>query len=129
VQKNFQITKISKNFPHHSGNLYMKIKDEILGKDYELSLVFENKDSIKTLNKIYRNKNKSTDVLSFPLTEKKGEILICPEEAKKEAKKFKRDYENFILFLFIHALCHLKGMAHGSKMEKEEKKFRLKFKV
>lgn len=107
----------------------MEIKNEILGEDYELSLVFENKKTMQTLNKVYRNKDKSTDVLSFPLSETKGEILICPEETKKEAKKFNRDYENFVLFLFIHALCHLKGMTHGSKMEKEEKKFRLKFNV
>jgi probable rRNA maturation factor len=129
VSKNFQISKISKDFPPHSGNLFMEIKNEILGEDYELSLVFENKKTMQTLNKVYRNKDKSTDVLSFPLSETKGEILICPEETKKEAKKFNRDYENFVLFLFIHALCHLKGMTHGSKMEKEEKKFRLKFNV
>jgi probable rRNA maturation factor len=107
----------------------MKIKDFTLGKKYNLSLVFENKKRMLLLNKIYRNKNKTTDVLSFPLEKTKGEIFICLSECKKEAKKFGRDFENFVLFLFIHALCHLKGMTHGSKMEKEERKIREKFKV
>jgi len=34
----------------------------------------------------------------------------------------------FIIYLFIHGLLHLKGFAHGKKMEKEEEKIRLKFK-
>ena len=107
----------------------MKIKDSVLGKKYNLSLVFTDKTKIKLLNNIYKNKNKPTDILSFPLSKKEGEIFICPTETKKEAKKFGRDFENFTLFLFIHGLCHLKGMTHGSKMEQEEKKIRLKFKV
>lgn len=129
MPKNFQITNTIKDTPPHSGNLFMKIKNFTLGENYDLSLVFQDKKKMLLLNNIYRNKKKTTDVLSFPLEKEKGEIFICLSECKKEAKKFKRDYDNFVLFLFIHALCHLKGMTHGSKMEKEEEKIRLEFKV
>jgi Predicted metal-dependent hydrolase len=51
-------------------------------------------------------------VLSFPLSESSGEIFICPSEAKKTGFS--------IAELFIHALCHLKGMDHGVTMERTE---------
>jgi probable rRNA maturation factor len=70
-----------------------------------------------------------TDILSFPLSENEGEIYINPATARKEAKKFDRPYDNFILFLLIHGLVHLKGYEHGAIMESIETRFRKKFKV
>jgi ssRNA-specific RNase YbeY (16S rRNA maturation enzyme) len=46
---------------------------------------------------------------------------------KLEAKKFDREYENFLGFLFIHGLVHLKGYDHGSTMESIEIQFRKQF--
>ena len=103
------------------------IKDEILGKDYDLSFAFVGPKEIRRLNKIYRNIDKPTDILSFPLDKKEGEIYICKSEARKEAKKFDRKYENFIDFLVIHGMVHLKGYDHSSTMERIESKFRKKF--
>jgi len=105
------------------------IKKVILGSKYELSLIFCNSKKIQTLNKIYRNINQPTDILSFPLSKTSGEIFICKSETRKMAKEFSRSYENFLLFLFIHGLVHLKGHDHGPKMEKVEEKFRKKFRV
>jgi len=105
------------------------IKKAVLGNKYELSLVFTTPQKIKLLNKIYRNINKPTDILSFPLSKTSGEIFICKSEAKKEMLKFGRSYKNFLTFLFIHGCVHLKGFNHGEKMEKIEAKFRKKFKV
>ena len=112
-----------------SPTLWEKIKIEILGSNYELSLVFVSPKKIQELNRIYRNINKPTDILSFPLSKTSGEIFICKSAARKEAVKFDRAYENFLTFLFIHGLVHLKGYDHGDKMEKIEKKFRYKFGV
>lgn len=109
--------------------LWEKIKVAILGSKYELSLVFTTPQKIQKLNKIYRNINKPTDILSFPLSKTTGEIFICKSEARKEAVKFSRTYSNFLLFLYIHGLIHLKGYNHGKKMEKLEEKFRKKFKI
>lgn len=105
------------------------IKDEILGPDYELSLVFTTPAHIKKLNKIYRNKEKATDILSFPLSKDSGEIYICLSESKKEAVKFERSDENFLLFIFIHGCVHLKGHDHGGTMESIEENIRNKFGV
>lgn len=103
------------------------IKKAILGKEYELSFAFISPEEIQKLNLTYRNINKPTDILSFPLSVTEGELYICLEEAKKEASKFDRPFENFLSFLFIHGCVHLKGYDHGSTMESIETKFRTKF--
>ncbi len=108
---------------------FLEMKNAAMGKSYELSLVFIGERRSKKLNTEYRNKHKSGNVLSFPLDKKTGEIFICPVRARREAKSFDRKYENFIAFLFIHGLCHLKGMDHGSTMEKAEEKIRAQFGV
>jgi len=110
-------------------SLFDQIKKAILGNKYELSLVFITPKKIRRLNKIYRNMDKPTDILSFPLSKTSGEIFICRSEAKKEMVKFARSYNNFLTFLFIHGLVHLKGYKHGQMMEKMEAKFRKIFKV
>lgn len=108
---------------------FAKIKEEALGKDYSLSLVFIGKKKSATLNYSYREKNKPTNILSFPLDKKTGEIFITLELTREEAKKFERKHDNFIAFLFIHGLMHLKGMEHGSRMEEAEAKLRRQFLV
>lgn len=105
------------------------MKKAILGSEYELSFSFISPLKIKQLNKTYRQINKPTDILSFPLSKKSGEILICKSEAKKKMREFDQPYENFLDFLFIHGCVHLKGLDHGAKMEAVEKKFRKKFRI
>ena len=103
---------------------FLLMKEKVLGKDYELSLVFVGPTKIRNLNRVYRNKDKVTDILSFPLTKNSGEIFICLRDAKSKAKKIPRRTKNekdYLGFLFIHGLLHLKGLDHGSRMEREEK--------
>ncbi|MHB1330410.1 MAG: rRNA maturation RNase YbeY [Minisyncoccota bacterium] len=90
-----------------------EIKEAILGKDYELSLVFCKNTLSKKLNRDYRGKDEPTNVLAFPLSKKSGEVFINTEYLKGFT----------IEHLYIHALLHLKGMRHGAKMESEEKRF------
>jgi probable rRNA maturation factor len=120
---NFTKWKIPKNL------LFQEIKDQALSKKYELSLVFVGKKRIKKLNQKYRLKDKVTDILSFPLTENSGEIFICIEKCKTACKKFDRNLTNFVVFLFIHGLMHLKGMEHSDKMERAEEKIRERFDI
>ena len=108
---------------------YLSIKNEVLGKDYNLTLSFVTPKHIQKLNKIYRNIDKPTDILSFPLSKNEGEIYICKSETRKEAKNFDRGYENFLDFLFIHGCVHLKGHDHSATMESIEVEVRKKFKV
>lgn len=105
------------------------MKIAALGKNYSLSLVFVGDSRSRKLNQAYRNKNKPTNILSFPYEKNEGEIFINLSKAKNEAKLFDREYENFVAFLFIHGLMHLKGMDHGSTMEKAEAKLRKQFRV
>ena len=107
--------------------LFTAMKQEVLGKHYDLSMAFISEEKIKKLNLTYRNKNEPTDILSFPLSKHEGEIYICLKQARKEAKKFGRKYENFLGFLFIHGLVHLKGFDHGSTMDDIEARFQKKF--
>ena len=102
---------------------FIDIKEKILGKKYSLSLVFIGETRSRKLNKKFRKKDKPTDVLSFPLSKDEGEIFITPKQAKIKAKKFEKNQKDFIGFLFIHGLLHLKGMDHGSRMDREEQKF------
>jgi ssRNA-specific RNase YbeY (16S rRNA maturation enzyme) len=116
-KNNFSITRLAKNTPKINGVFFGRIKDKILGKNYELSLVFTTKTHSQKLNRLYRKKNKAANVLSFLLSPNAGEIFLSPL-AKKET-----------VSLFIHGLCHLKGLSHGSKMDSEEKRFRKLFNI
>ena len=122
---NFYITNTTKSkLPDFD---FQSMKEAVLGKKYELSVILVGKKEIQKLNKEYREINKPTDILSFPLSDDFGEIYINPEMTKLEAKKFDRKYDNFFAFLFIHGLVHLKGFDHGSTMENIEARFRKQF--
>lgn len=99
------------------------IKDAILGKRYELSLAYVGTTRATTLNHTYRNKQYTPNVLSFPLSDSVGEIIICPAVAKKEAPKFSLSYKKYLTYLFIHGCLHLKGHDHGATMDKLERKY------
>ena len=103
--------------------------ERVLGKDYNLNLTIVDVKEIQQLNASYRSKNVPTDILSFPLNENTGEIFICLSESKKEAIKFDREFDNFIGFLFIHGLMHLKGFDHSSTMESNEQTIRHEFDI
>lgn len=104
-----------------------RIKNEILGKNYVLSLVFiGNKKSI-SLNSTYRNKQKAANVLSFPLSQTEGEIFINVPLARREARQEDTTLADRVTYLFIHGILHLKGYAHGRRMDTEEKRLSKKF--
>ncbi|MDD4989627.1 MAG: rRNA maturation RNase YbeY [Candidatus Pacebacteria bacterium] len=107
--------------------LFSSIKDKILGKKYDLSLVFIPPTKSRELNYKFRGKNKPTNVLSFPLSKNSGEIFITPSVAKKEAPKFGKTFNAFVAQLLIHGLFHLKGMEHGGRMERAEAKIQKHF--
>jgi len=106
---------------------FIDMKNAVLGPDYDLSLVFIGNAESKKLNMKHRGKDYVPNVLAFELGDKAGEIFINPLEAKKQATDFDRTPANMIAFLFIHALVHLKGMEHGSTMERTEARFRKQF--
>lgn len=99
----------------------------------ELSLVLCGKDKIRQLNRVYRKKDKATDVLSFPIHEalreldifpypllELGDIYICKEVAARQAHEFGLSFQEEILHLATHGLLHLCGYDHEIS-ESEEK--------
>lgn len=105
------------------------MKNKVLGERYELSLVCIGNKESQRLNKTYRGKNSPTNVLSFPLRKLEGEIFIDLKQSRADAPIFGYEYPKFIGLLFIHALYHLKGFVHGSKMEGKEAKLIKYFKI
>ena len=118
-EETFAISSTIKYYPKYP---YQEIKEAILGKKYQLSLSFVGTKRAQTINTIYRHKTYVPNVLSFPLDETHGEIIICPKIAYPEAKDFSLSKEGYIAFLFIHGLLHLKGYDHGDTMEKLEQR-------
>lgn len=121
------INKLTKGKPPRLP--FVKIKEDVLGKEYELSLVFIGSTRSKTLNKRYRGKNYPANVLSFPLSDEAGEIFIDLKEAKKHHNEFDVTSDGFVGLLFIHGLLHLEGFEHSSNMEYKEEKMRKKFDI
>ncbi len=102
---------------------FLSIKNEVLGKDYQLSIAFVSPETQKKINFSYRKKNENTNILSFSLSVSSGEILINLDKAKEEAEFFGMTFLSFLKFLLIHGMLHLKGFEHSSTMEREEEKY------
>ena len=118
------ITNLTRtNLPNLSAK---EIKNKILGRKYDLSIVFVGDTRSKTLNKKYRKKDYPTNVLSFPISKDLGEIYINIPYAKKDCKNFELSFKNYLKFMIIHGSLHLNGYSHGEKMYNEEKQL-LKF--
>jgi probable rRNA maturation factor len=105
---------------------------EILGlSKVELSIALVSDAQIKRLNKLYRNKDKPTDVLSFPIGEKVedwlilGDIVISMDTAKRQAQELGHSLEEELKRLLVHGLVHLLGYDHELGGEEEKKFFEL----
>ena len=125
---------------------YKKIDEDILDKvervmlavldyedyddNYEVSLSFVDNEEIRNLNRHFRNIDRVTDVLSFPMLsddefdieyeeESLGDIVISIQRADEQAEEFDHSLEREICFLVCHSMFHLLGYDH---MEEEEAK-------
>jgi len=105
---------------------------EVLGlSKVELSIALVSDAQIKRLNKLYRNKDKPTDVLSFPIGEKVedwlilGDIVISVDTAKRQAQELGHTLEEELKRLLVHGLVHLLGYDHELGGEEEKKFFEL----
>lgn len=87
-----------------------------------ISVALVGKEEIKKINKKFRQKNKPTDVLSFEIKQNNilGEIIICPDVVKENAKKYKVPVKSEMLKMLVHGILHLCGYDH-ERSEEEEK--------
>ena len=110
-------------------------KYKFIGKKITLTILLSNNKNIKKLNKDFRKKNESTDVLSFPLEKKLnlkksnylGDIVISYEFMNKPKTLNNLAFKNKVIKIFIHGFLHLLGHDHKKlkdfkKMIKEEEK-------
>ena len=125
-KKELFFKKICKLFPR---------KYQFPNKEISLTLLFSNNKFIKNLNKVFRNKNKSTDILSFPLSKKKlitkktyiGDIIISYNFMNKPNPQNIKSFKEKLIKTFIHGFLHLLGFDHikdkdYKKMLSEEEK-------
>ena len=123
-KKNFFFNQICKLFPK---------KYKFLNKKVSLTLLLSNNKNIQKLNKTFRNKNKPTDVLSFPLNKKVkiskqtylGDIIISYNFINKPRSQNLHSFRHKLIKIFIHGFLHLVGHDHiknkdFKKMLKEE---------
>jgi probable rRNA maturation factor len=119
-----------KNFTRRTSSVtglpFAKVAKTVL-PSWDISLVFVGPAKARALNVKLRGKTYVPNVLSYTLDAKNGEIIICLAEAKKQASTYDMTERQFVLYLFIHGLLHLKGWAHGVTMEQCERKLLAKF--
>ena len=120
------------NFFHSICKAFPK-KYQFINKKVFLTLLLSNNKSIKKLNKQFRNKDKATDILSFPLQKKNklknesylGDIIISYNFMNKPRKNSAKDFKDKVVKTFIHGFLHLLNFDHiklkdYNKMFKEE---------
>tara|TARA_B100001057_G_scaffold160663_1_gene161315 strand:- start:2562 stop:3023 length:462 start_codon:yes stop_codon:yes gene_type:complete len=122
-KENF-FNKVCKSFPK---------KYQFINKKVSLTLLLSNNRSIKKLNKSFRNKNNSTDILSFPFNKKLkiskesyvGDIIISFNFINKPKSQSLKNFREKLIKIFIHGFLHLLNFSHEKnkdyfKMLKEE---------
>ena len=122
--KDIFFKKICKAFPK---------KYKFLNKKVTFTLLLSNNKNIKKLNKVFRKKNKSTDILSFPLDKKikiskntyLGDVIISYNHLDKPRSQDLKSFKEKVAKILIHGFLHLLGFDHKKnkdyfKMLKEE---------
>ena len=94
-------------------------------KDCEVSVTLTDNEGIRALNRSYRDLDRPTDVLSFPLCEESGDVLqlgdivLSLERAAEQAEEFGHSFERECAFLVVHSTLHLLGYDHETGEEDE----------
>ncbi len=111
-------------------------EENIVNSKLIVTITLTNKENIKNINNQYRNIDKETDVLSFPMFEKEeldekiknqnflyedilGDIIISIERVEKQAKEYEHSFERELSYMVVHGFYHLMGYDH---IQEEDKK-------
>ena len=102
-----------------------------------ITVIFTTPNRIKEINQEFRNKNKATDVLSFPVFERDelkekiknqdflhedmlGDIVISVEQVEKQAIQYNHSFERELSYMIVHGFYHLMGYDHIKEEDKKE---------
>ncbi len=118
-KKEIFFNQICKHFPK---------KFRFINKKVYLTLLLSNNKKIKILNKKFRNKNKHTDVLSFPFDQEKqmskevylGDIIISFNYINKPKNLTNKVFKEKTIKIFIHGFLHLLGYDHIKNKDYEK---------
>lgn len=113
------------------------LRVENFNENAEVSLSIVDMETIHRLNKEYRDVDRPTDVLSFPMDEEGydmegnplfllGDIVICLDVAENQAKDFGHSLEREMMYLICHSTLHLLGYDHIEEDDKLEMRAREK---
>ncbi len=120
---------------------YIKILNKVLTKCFQIenlndknlyiNIVLTNPENIRKMNKEYRNIDKETDVLSFPMFEKEelekrenlikdvlGDVVISIKKVKEQAAEYGHSFERELAYMAVHGFYHLMGFDHISEDDK-----------
>ncbi|HBC85044.1 MAG TPA: rRNA maturation RNase YbeY [Clostridiales bacterium] len=124
---------------------YNKIIHTVIKKCFEeegldklkiyINIILTNPEEIRKINKEYRNIDKETDCLSFPMFEKEeieelikqkenitldilGDVVVSIERVYEQAKEYNHSFERELAYMVVHGFYHLMGYDH---MEEEDK--------
>jgi probable rRNA maturation factor len=123
----------------------VQVVEEVLAyeqceEEFEVSISFVNNQEMRSLNKEYRNIDKETDVLSFPLVEfieeelnaedenaeyieeeiALGDIVISMEKAVEQSEEYGHSFKRELAFLLVHGMLHLLGYDHDEEASEGE---------
>ena len=117
-----KILKSADDIEKDAINEIMKIaleQDNIKNKDIYVSIESVSKNEIRKLNKKYRDVDKETDVLSFPIFTKEelinvkfdqielGDIVICLDIVREQSIEYGTGMKRELLYMITHGVCHL----------------------
>lgn len=105
----------------------MCLQMENVNDNVEISISFVTNNEIKELNRTYRNVDKETDVLSFPMDDEEeedgtiilGDIVISSEKIIEQAKEYGHSIEREMIYLVVHSMFHLLGYDHIKENKKD----------
>ena len=124
---------------------YIELIEKVIGKAFKIenidkinlyiNIVLTNPENIKRINKEYRDIDKETDVLSFPMFEKEeiesmknngndiedtlGDIVISIARVKQQAEEYGHSFERELSYMLIHGFYHLMGYDHIEEKDKK----------
>lgn len=131
-QKKIKMTPDLRRLVKHAVISTLEFED--FGRRAEVSVTFTDNEKIHSLNREYRNVDRPTDVLSFPLFDGEeydtdgeavllGDIVLSLEQAKKQSEEYGHSFEREVAFLIVHSMLHLLGYDHETSPEDERDMF------
>lgn len=128
LEENSEYTEIAEMVIHKCFEV-----EKIEKKNLYINIIFTIPEKIKEINKKYRNIDKETDVLSFPMLEKEeieekedgslpdtlGDIIISIEQVKRQAIEYEHSFKRELAYMVVHGFYHLMGYDHMNEDDKK----------